>query len=119
MKTKLKSRKALPPVLLFTTLLFYANYGRTQLCGDNVNTVYGLTTAGELYPVNINTGTVGTLVENLTDGVNPASNSNAIGYNSVSGKFYYFYRCAAATAPNIEFVSYNPATNSLQVLAAP
>ncbi|MFL5740230.1 MAG: T9SS type A sorting domain-containing protein [Flavisolibacter sp.] len=119
MRTRSRNRINLLSILLLTSLLCYADIAWSQLCSDNVNTVYGLTTAGELYPVNINTGVVGTLVENLTDGVNPAANSNAMGFNPINAKFYYFYRCASATAPNIEFVSYNPATNSLQVLSAP
>jgi hypothetical protein len=121
MKAKLKNRIRMPSALLLTAFLIYANLAWSQLCSDNVNTVYGLTTAGEIYPVNINTGAVGALAATLNDGTaNPPENANAIGYNSANNKFYCFYRCAAtAPGPVLEFVSYYPPTNTVQILATP
>ena len=121
MKTKNKKLEKLFSFLLLAGLLVHADIVYSQtVCTDNTNIVYGLTVSGGLYPVNINTAVVGSQIESLTDGINPAVNANAIGYNSVNGKFYYFYRTSASpTAPFSEFVSYNPATNTLQVLATP
>jgi hypothetical protein len=120
MKTKTKNRKNSFLVLLLASLLALVNVGWAQtICTDNVNTAYGLSTSGALYPINLTTGAVGTVVESLTDGTNAAINANSIGYNSVNGRFYYFYRCSAGATPLSEFVSYNPSTNTLQVLTTP
>lgn len=118
---KTKNYKNTFSVLLLAWVTLHTNFAWTQtVCTDNVNTVYGLTVSGGLYPINVNTAVVGSQIESLTDGINSALNANAIGYNSANGKFYYFYRTSASpTSPFSEFVSYNPATNALQVLATP
>src|SRR5574337_1193741 len=119
MKTSIINRRKLFSVLLLTTLTYAGSVYSQTICTDNTNIVYGFSVNGGVYPVNVNTAVVGTTVGTIYDGARPDSNANAFGYNSVNGKFYGFYRCAAAVAPKAEFVSYDALTNTTQVLATP
>src|ERR1700722_5874557 len=86
-----------------------------QMCTDPINVVYGMSNAGFIYPINVNTGVVGAALNPAYTG-NAPSSANAIGYNTVNGKFYYFKRNYPATPQ--EFVSFDPTTNTYTVLAA-
>src|SRR5689334_22222291 len=90
---------------------------QAQICTNNKDTVYGLSTTGVLYPINVNNGGAGTNLDSLTDG-NAPSNANGIGYSKITGRFYYFERSAAAAAPIQRFVSYDPLTKTVVALAA-
>lgn len=120
MKTEIKIREKTISILMSTVLLCFAFFAKSQtVCSDNINTVYGFSVTGGVYPINVNTGVVGTAIGTIYDGVRPDSNANAFGFNSVNNKFYGFYRCAAAVAPLSEFISYDPLTNTTSVLATP
>lgn len=97
-------------------LIFVLTNSNGQLCTDPSNVIYGLTNAGFIHTVNVNTGAVGPAINPAYAG-NPPSQSNGIGYNPVNGKFYYFKRM-----PNLapsEFVSFDPATNAVVILSSP
>jgi hypothetical protein len=85
-----------------------------QICTDPINVVYGMSNAGFIYPINVNTGVVGAALNPAYTG-NAPSSANAVGYNTLNGKFYYFKRNYPSSPQ--EFVSFDPATNTYTVLA--
>lgn len=101
---------------LCLALILSCFVSNAQICSDPANTVYGLTNGGFIHPINVNTGAVGAAINPAYTG-NAPDQSNAIGYNALNGKFYYFKRIPSS-AP-IEFVSFDPATNTYQLLASP
>ena len=110
MKTKMGlTPKHLLLVMLFTSIsiILYLS-GYSQVCSDPANVIYGLDGNGRIYPITVSNASVGTDI-NITNPSNPSS-SNAIGYASTTGKFYYYLR-----NPNNgnrgTFVSYDPVTN--------
>jgi hypothetical protein len=58
-----------------------------------------------IYPITVSTANVGSAINPAYSGNSP-SQANAIGYNSVNGKFYYFKR-NCNTSPQ-EFVAFDP-----------
>ncbi|NJO24634.1 MAG: hypothetical protein HC867_00870 [Bacteroidia bacterium] len=93
--------------------------GKTQIsdvCTDPTNFIYGLKANGEIYPININTAQVGTVVKNNSYSGNSPSSANGLGYNYLDGKFYYFKRNYGSSPQ--EFVSFNPSTNTVTILAS-
>lgn len=87
-----------------------------NVCTDPTNIMYGLTSSGAIYPINMNTGAVGTVVKNTTYLLqNGASKANALGYNPVNNRFYYFKRNVGESPQ--EFVSFNPVLNIVSILA--
>jgi hypothetical protein len=99
----------------FALIAISFNPAQAQVCSDPLNTIYGMTNSGFLYPINVNTGVVGTVVNPAYPG-NAPSGANAIGYNTVNGNFYYFKRNYPSSPQ--EFVSFNPTTNTYTVLAS-
>lgn len=87
-----------------------------QVCTDNLNFAYGFTTAGIIYPVNVNTGAVGTAVATFP-GV--TTSANGIGYSNLNGKYYFFSITGTGAAPSPEFKSYDPGTATFTTLASP
>ncbi len=87
-----------------------------SVCTNPKSIIYGLTANGAIYPINVNTGIVGSALKNTTYSGNSVQNANGLGYNSVNGKFYYFKR--NATSSPEEFVSFDPALNIVTVLAS-
>ena len=87
-----------------------------QTCSDPVNVIYGLTNAGTIHPINVNTGVAGPAINPAYPG-NAPDQSNGLGYNLLNGKFYYFKRIPSSTI--IEFVSFDPATNTYAMLSNP
>jgi hypothetical protein len=85
-----------------------------QVCA-NQNNIFGVTGNGAIYPVDITNANAGSQINTAAySGASP-NQSNAIGYNTVNGKFYYF-----KVNPGVggqEFVSYNPTTNTYAALA--
>lgn len=86
-----------------------------QNCSNPVDSIYSLTTNGELHSVNIlNGGYSATLGGSA---VLNAVNSNALGFSSANGRFYFFNR--TANGDSIEFASYYPLTKTKVLLAKP
>ena len=86
-----------------------------QICSNAGNTVYGITADGEIRPVTISTAVVGSKITPAYTG-NAPDQSNGLGYNNLNGKFYFFKRNANSSRQ--EFVSFDPATNAVTVLAS-
>ena len=68
-----------------------------------------------IHPINTSTASVGAAITPAYGG-NAPSYANAMGFNNVNGRFYYFKR-NTYLAPQ-EFVSFNPATNAVTILAS-
>ena len=105
----------LPAFLFIAAFIFQPKQSNAQVCSDPLNVIYGMTNSGVVYPINVNTGNVGAALNPAYPG-NATSSSNAIGYNSVNGNFYYFKRNYPASPQ--EFVSFNPTTNTYTILAS-
>ena len=107
MKTKLDMTRKRLLLVKFLTLIsiFLYSSGYSQVCSDPANVIYGLDFNGRIYPITVSNAAVGTKV-NTTNPSKP-NNSNAIGYASTTGKFYYYSK-----NPNDgnsgTFVSYDP-----------
>ncbi|MBS1608634.1 MAG: T9SS type A sorting domain-containing protein [Bacteroidetes bacterium] len=104
--------------LLFTMLIVaqLSCLGQvTWPLGSPLTYVYGLTGDGQIMEINATTGTTYRTIKDANYSGNAASGANALGYNLVNGKFYYFKRNVEATPQ--EFVSFSPLTNTVTVLA--
>jgi hypothetical protein len=97
-------------------LLLAGGYVKSQTCSDPANVIYGVTNAGNIHAIDVNTGAAGTAINPTYPG-NAPDQSNGLAYNPVDGKFYYFKRIPSSTIT--EFVSFDPATNIYTVLASP
>ena len=86
-----------------------------QVCANANTTVYGLKNDGMIYPITLATAAVGAAINPAYPGNSPSS-ANAMGYNSVNGKFYYFKRNADQSPQ--EFISFNPVGNIYTILAS-
>ncbi len=102
---------------LLTLVICAISFNRVnaQICSSPSTIIYGLTSAGGIYPITISTAVVGSAITPAYSG-NAPSQANGLGYNSLNGKFYYFKR-NANTSPQ-EFVSFDPATNTVTILAS-
>jgi len=104
---------------LFSIMLLLASATmRAQIssvCTDPQNIIYGLTGSGEIREINVNTAATGTVIKNTTYSGSSPSSANGLGYNYLDGKFYYFKR--NVTSSSQEFVSFNPSTNTVTILA--
>lgn len=87
-----------------------------QVCSDPENVIYGLTNTGTIHAIDVNTGIADADLNPAYTG-NAPDQSNGLGYNPVNGKFYYFKRIPSSTI--IEFVSFDPATNTYEALSSP
>jgi hypothetical protein len=95
--------------LLLLGLLLLCEKGRGQLCTNNKDTIYGLTTTGQIVAINVMDG-LGNIIGPPTG---TAVNSNAVGFSSTTGLFYFFNKNGAAPQ---QFVSYDPTTAVITVL---
>jgi Secretion system C-terminal sorting domain len=95
--------------LLCYSLLLTA--GHAQLCTNNKDTLYGLTTTGQIVSINVLTG----LGNTIGAPTGTAVNSNGVGFSAVTGLFYFFNKNGAGPQ---QFVSFNPLTGALVPLAA-
>ncbi len=95
---------------------------QAQICQDPADTIYGLSTTGVIYPINVSVSplTIGAPLDSATDG-NAPSNSNGIGFSVLNHRFYYFERSAAGGVNPQRFVYYDPTVSPAVVLgrAAP
>ena len=112
-KISLRLRTSL---LLLVPLFFFCAHVSAQFCSDPSNVIYGLNNNGFIYPVNVNTGAVGSAINPAYSG-NAPDLSNALAYNQVNGKYYYFKRLPSSSPT--EFVSFDPATGSYTILSSP
>lgn len=103
-------------VIFFVQMVLTSLCASSQTCSDPVNVIYGITNAGTIHAINVNTGIVGAAINPAYTG-NAPDQSNGLAYNSVNGKFYYFKRIPSSTIT--EFVSFDPATNTYTTLANP
>ena len=86
---------------------------QAQVCSNPAGVIYGLTSQGNLRPVNVTTGVAGpSIPPPLSLGYVP--NSNGMGYNPVNGNFYYFQ---VGNLGGPQFVSLNPSTNQTTPLS--
>ena len=107
--------KSVIALLLTTICVINAGPLTAQICSNAGNTVYGLTANGAIQPITVSTAVVGAKITPAYTG-NAPSQANGLGYNNLNGKFYYFKR-NTNTSPQ-EFVSFNPATNAVSILAS-
>jgi hypothetical protein len=98
-------------ILVIVTICAQTLEAYTQ-CSQNF--VYGLTNAGMIRRINVASGLVSAPINPAHTG-NLPSYSNAIGYNPLNGKYYFFKR-NSFVAPQ-EFMSFDPATNLYSMLA--
>ena len=84
------------------------------LCSSPNGFIYGLTNVANVHRINTSNGNVGVAMNPAYTG-NAPSYSNAMGYNNTNGRFYYFKR-NSYIAPQ-EFVSFDPAMNTINYLA--
>jgi hypothetical protein len=110
----LLKRSYLNALFIIAFFTICSNEVNAQMCTDPINVVYGMSNAGFIYPINVNTGVVGAALNPAYTG-NAPSSANAVGFNTVNGKFYYFKRNYPSTPQ--EFVSFDPSTNTYTVLA--
>lgn len=103
-------RSTLSMIFLFLSL----TQSRAQICTDATDTIYGLTTAGQVVGINVNNGGA----VNIGSPSSGASNTNGVGYNPVNKSFYYF-NISGGSAGSQQFVSFNPATGVKTVLTSP
>jgi Secretion system C-terminal sorting domain len=96
-------------------ILFNSTRSEAQICASPATIIYGLSSAGAIYPINVTNATTGVVVKNTTYSGNAVTKANGLAYNSTNGKFYYFKRNVGASPQ--EFVSYDPATTFVTVLA--
>lgn len=111
--TRCATKRLLAFLVLFNT---FKTYGQvSQICTDPSNIIYGLTGNGVIMEIKANTGAAGATIKNnsYTGGI--PSGSNGLSLNVFNGKFYYFKRNVTATPQ--QFVSFNPATNTVTQLA--
>lgn len=100
-------------LVIFVTQLI-SSQAFTQICANSANVIWGLSNAGDLYPITTATGVVGPKLNPPFPGYAP-SNPNGVGYNNINQRFYFFKRAPGAGAQ--EFVSYDPALNLTTVLS--
>ncbi len=91
------------------------NFSSAQVCTDVTNTIYGLTPNGAIHQITTSNASVGAAITPAYGG-NAPSYANAMGYNNVNGKFYYFKR--NIYTPPQEFVSFDPGTNTVSILSS-
>ena len=99
--------------MLCIALLCTPALGVSAQC--NQNYIYGLTNVGMIQQIDVTNGSVAAPM-NPAFGGNAPNLSNAMGYNPLNGKYYFFKR-NAFSAPQ-EFMSFDPATNLYAMLAA-
>ncbi|MES1217264.1 MAG: T9SS type A sorting domain-containing protein [Bacteroidota bacterium] len=88
----------------------------TPTLGSPINYIYGLTSNGEIYEIDVKTAATNKVIKNNSYSGNSPSSANGLAYNPVDGKFYYFKR--NVTSSPQEFVSFDPKTNTVTILAS-
>ena len=110
--TSLKTR--LSKALAFSALAFFAvKSGNAQMCTNPGGVIYGLQSNGTIVPVTVSNASVGAALNSTAYPV-ATTQSNALGYNTVNGIFYYFQNNSSGSQ---QFMSYNPSSGVYTVLA--
>lgn len=109
MKTMPYLRNLLPCTILI--LLLVSQGVHAQLCTNNKDTIYGLTTTGNIVGINTNNAG-GSLIRTAPSD----TNSNALGYSSLNGLFYFFNKNGSVTQGQ-QFVSFDASTGAMNTLA--
>jgi hypothetical protein len=86
-----------------------------QVCASATN-IFGMDANGNIYTVNVTSGAVNSSRINTTSYTTSGNQANAIGYNIVNSKFYFFQVNPGAGTQ--KFLSYNTVTNVYSVLAS-
>ena len=102
-------------ILVIATMSLLYLETSSQICSNPTNVIYGVTNAGNIFPITVSTGIVGAQI-NAPYGGNAALNPNGIGYNALNGRFYFFKR--APSSPPQEFISYDPVLGSTAILSS-
>ena len=100
--------------LTLTFLLILSNRASAQLCSSPNQFIYGLTNVANIQKINTTNGSVAAPINPAYTG-NAPDLSNAMGYNNLNGRFYYFKR-NSWNAPQ-EFVSFDAGLNLVSYLA--
>src|SRR5262245_47951614 len=85
---------------LFAILIFVQFSALIQITwplGRPLTYVYGLSADGQIQEINATTGITFRTIKDATYSGNAASGANALGFNLVNGKFYYFKRNVETT----------------------
>jgi hypothetical protein len=98
---------------LSVVLIITSKDNSAQMCSSPGSTIYALSNSGNIYPVTVSNGSVGSAINSTS--LNSTNSANAIGYNTVNGIFYYFQN--AGNGGSQQFISYNPATSIYTTLA--
>jgi hypothetical protein len=104
--------KLLFSAIAFALCMLSANPSPAQMCSNPSGIIYGLSGAGNIVPITVSSAAVGTTV-NASYGGTPKA--NALGYNTVNGKFYFFEDNVSNTSQ--QFISFDPSSNQYKVLA--
>ena len=104
-------RKKLFVVALVLQLISFQSFA--QICANSANVIWGLSNAGDIYPITIATGVVGPRLNAPFPG-NAPSSPNGVGYNNINSRFYFFKR--APNSGSQEFVSYDASLNLTTIL---
>lgn len=112
----LPTRIRFSAVLLAMIFLFNGQGTFAQICANPATFIYGLTSNGEIYPINVNNAASGAAVKNATYSGNAVNKANGLAYNSTNGKFYYFKR-NVGSAPE-EFVVFDPGLGTVSILSS-
>jgi type IX secretion system substrate protein len=117
MKQKFTSQKTKFSKVLAITLLclFSMQSMHAQVCA-NPNNIFGITANGAIYPINATTAAVGSQINTAAYLGTSPSQSNAIGYNTVNGKFYFF-KVNPTSSSGGEFDSYDPVADTYSTLS--
>jgi hypothetical protein len=121
MKSNFYPFKRLVLLLLLAVFTFQSSTVNAQSCSAT-SPLFGLDGSGVIYPVST-TGTVGSALNtssSYTSNIpwnyttktagqnNSTSSPNAIGYDNITGIFYYFKRDPASSSSSGQFIAYNP-----------
>lgn len=115
MKQKQNYSQNLKKTLLAAVICVTLMEAGAQTCSNPANVIYGFTPTGQIRPITVSTGVTGAALNPAYTG-NAPSYANATGYNPLNGKFYFFKR--NPYSPPQEFMSFDPATNTYQMLAS-
>ena len=90
------------------------NFGIKEVCTSG--TIFSLGNDGKIraFTNPTTSGAMGAVINTTSYGT--TTKANAMGYNPVNGKFYYFQICEGTEAVK-KFVSYDPATNTYETLS--
>ncbi|HLK27506.1 MAG TPA: hypothetical protein VKT28_02920, partial [Puia sp.] len=98
----------------FASLFFFASIAKSQMCLTPGSTIYGLSSNGNIVPVTVSNAAVGSPINATSYSGSGGASANALGYNTVNGKFYYFQNNSSGGQV---FMSYDPLMNVYTVLA--